>query len=92
MTETSKAMRKKLSEEEIDKVIVAQADDDSAWERPIQVRRNRDQPNVQLNIPIYLEPEVGEFMRALAEKKGIEVEKIVNDWLRKDIDLVQSAQ
>jgi len=49
-------------------------------------------PDVQLNIPIYLEPEVAEFMRVLADRKGIEVEKIVNDWLRKDIDLVQSAQ
>jgi len=48
--------------------------------------------NVQLNIPIYLEPEVAEFIRTLAEKKGLEVEKIVNDWLKKDIDLVQSAQ
>jgi uncharacterized protein (DUF433 family) len=30
-----------LSEEEIDERVIAQADDDSAWEKPIKVRRSR---------------------------------------------------
>ncbi len=41
MTETSEVMRKKLSENEIDKVVVAQAEDDSAWEEPIRVRKDK---------------------------------------------------
>ena len=32
-------MRKKLSEEQIDNIVVAQADDDSAWEEAIHVRK-----------------------------------------------------
>jgi hypothetical protein len=32
-------MSSKLSQEEIDKIVVAQAADDSAWEEPIYVRR-----------------------------------------------------
>ncbi len=31
--------RQKLSSQEIDEIVVAQADDESAWEEPIQVRR-----------------------------------------------------
>lgn len=34
-------MKKKLSQVEIDKMIVAQADDDSAWEKPMRVRRKK---------------------------------------------------
>jgi transposase len=34
----SKKIRK-LSEEEIDNLVIAHADDDSAWEKPIRVRR-----------------------------------------------------
>ena len=31
-------MKIELSQEEIDNIVVAQADDDSAWEKPIRVR------------------------------------------------------
>jgi len=34
-------MRKKLSEEGIYKIVVAQADNDSAWEEPIRVRKTK---------------------------------------------------
>ena len=37
MTAKSRATRTQPAEEEIDKIVVAQADDDSAWEEPIQV-------------------------------------------------------
>lgn len=32
--------QQKLSEEEIDEIVIAQADDDTAWEEPIQVRKS----------------------------------------------------
>lgn len=32
---------KTLSDETIDKIVVAQADDDSAWEKPVRVRRTK---------------------------------------------------
>lgn len=34
-------MGKKFSEEEIDKIVVKQADKDSAWEEPIHVRKKK---------------------------------------------------
>jgi len=49
-------------------------------------------PDVELNLPVFLDPDVAAFLRELAEKKGTRVESIVNDWLRKNIDLVQSAK
>lgn len=49
-------------------------------------------PDVELNLPVFLDPDVAAFLRELAEKKGTEVDSIVNDWLRKSIDLVQSAK
>ncbi len=34
-------MRRKLTQDEIDSIVVAQADNDSAWERPVRVRRKK---------------------------------------------------
>ena len=34
-------MKRKFSQKEIDKVVIAQVDDDSAWEKPIIVRRKK---------------------------------------------------
>jgi len=49
-------------------------------------------PDAKINLPIYLEPDVADFMRKISRKKGHDVEKIVNDWLRKDIGLIQSVK
>jgi hypothetical protein len=45
-----------------------------------------------LKLPVYLETDVAEFLQELSERKGTDIEKIVNDWLRKEIDLVQSTK
>ena len=39
------------------------------------------------NLPIYLEKDVDEFMRKLADEKGKDVEKSVNEWLCGSIPL-----
>ena len=44
-------MKRKLSQEEIDEIVVAQADDDSAWEKPVSVRRKK---SASLSIPAEL--------------------------------------
>jgi len=44
-------MKKKLSEEEIDKIVAGQADDDSAWEEPIHVRKTKP---TSLSVPAEL--------------------------------------
>lgn len=42
----------------------------------------------ELNLPIYLEPDVAKFMPELAKAKNVVIELIVNDWLRQDIALI----
>ncbi len=45
-------------------------------------------PGVELNLPIYLEPDVAKFLRELAQAKNMAIESLVNDWLRQDIALI----
>ena len=47
--------------------------------------------NTELDLPIYLEPEVARFLRKMAVKKGIDIKTIVNDWIRKDIELIETV-
>jgi hypothetical protein len=45
-------------------------------------------PDAELRLPVYLDPDVAEFMRRLAAKKNMEIGQVVNDWLRTNIGLV----
>jgi hypothetical protein len=45
----------------------------------------------QLELPIYLEPDIAAFLQKVAVQKGVEVEAIVNDWIRKDIALIETV-
>ena len=49
-------------------------------------------PDATFHYPIYLEPDVEKFMTQIAEHKKIEVQVLVNDWLRNNIKLIQSAE
>ena len=49
-------------------------------------------PDAEFNLPVYLEPDIAEFMYEVSTRKNVEIETIVNDWLRKDIDLIQTAK
>lgn len=46
-------------------------------------------PDARFHLPIYLEPDIAEFLQAIAMKKQIAVDELVNSWLRKDIELVR---
>ncbi len=41
---------------------------------------------------VHLDPDVARYMWDLAEKKGTDIDTIVNDWLRRSIDLIKSAE
>ncbi len=53
------------------------------------VRGKFYRPNIELNLPIYLEPDVSKFVQELAKKKNMELETLINDWLRKNIDFIE---
>lgn len=42
-----------------------------------------------LHVPVYLDAEVQSTLAALATAKGMELSVLVNDLLRKDIELIQ---
>jgi len=47
-------------------------------------------PKATFDYPIYLEPDVNDYMSKLAEKQNIDIESIVNEWLRTRIQPVES--
>jgi hypothetical protein len=47
--------------------------------------------DAEFHLPVYLEPDVNEFLTKLAEQKKIPVDELVNDLLRADIDIIQRA-
>ena len=49
-------------------------------------------PDAVFSFPVYLEPDVDEFMSRLAKDQDIDVQVLINDWLRMNIRLVQSVQ
>ncbi len=48
--------------------------------------------DARLRIPVYLDSGAAAFLRKVADEQGTEVERIVNDWIRKDIDLIKSVR
>ena len=42
-------------------------------------------PDAELNIPVYLEPDVADVVRRRARKTNLSMGAVVNEWLRKDI-------
>jgi hypothetical protein len=48
-------------------------------------------PDAQLNIPVYLEPEVAEFLQKYTKDKDVDIQTIVNQWLRNNIAVIKSV-
>ncbi len=49
-------------------------------------------PSAVFSFPVYLEPDVNDFLSKLAEQKKVDVQDLVNDLLRVDMQLIQSIQ
>jgi hypothetical protein len=71
MTSRTKTTKRKRAEDEIDALVIAQADDDSAWEKPVQVKMDRA---ASLSIPAGLAARAA-FLAKLHREKGLE------EWL-----------
>jgi hypothetical protein len=54
------------------------------------VRGKFYRPNAKLNLPIYLDERVQQFLATLAAKKGVQISDIANDLLKKDIAMFES--
>jgi hypothetical protein len=49
-------------------------------------------PGATLNLPVYLQADVQAYLVARAQARGIEVEQLVNELLKKDIELIEAAK
>lgn len=45
--------------------------------------------DAEFNLPIYLEPEIAEFVQKLATEKNIDRSQIVNQLLKKDKEIIE---
>ncbi|MDP8240049.1 MAG: hypothetical protein P9X24_13240 [Candidatus Hatepunaea meridiana] len=77
--------KKNLTEEEIDEVVIAQIEDNSAWETPIHVHKSRSD---SLSIPVELIARAA-FLAKLHKETGVE------EWLtriiRERVELEETA-
>ena len=49
-------------------------------------------PGARLNVPVYLDAAVQDYLTARAQARGIEVAQLVNELLKKDIELIEAAR
>jgi len=49
-------------------------------------------PNAKLNLPVYLDEDVRDYLAGKAKSKNVEINDIVNDLLRKDIALIEEMK
>ena len=48
-------------------------------------------PDAQLNIPVYLDQDIENWLTEKAKEKGVDLQSLVNELLRKDISLTQEV-
>lgn len=53
------------------------------------VRGKFHNPDGDFNLPIYLEPEIAEFVQKLSLEKKVDRSQIVNKLLKKDMEIIQ---
>jgi hypothetical protein len=56
------------------------------------VRGKFYRPGARLHLPVYLDDQVQTQLTALAHAKGVDLSVLVNDLLRKDIELIEMAR
>jgi len=49
-------------------------------------------PAAALHLPVYLDAEVQAWLATRAHARGIEVDQLVNELLKKDIELIEAAR
>jgi hypothetical protein len=49
-------------------------------------------PEAVFRLPVYLDEQVQTYLAAKADAKGIDLAELVNDMLKKDIELIEMAR
>jgi hypothetical protein len=56
------------------------------------VRGKFYQPNAKLNLPVYLEADVQDYLGRLAARKGVSLSDLTNDLLKKEIAIIETVK
>jgi hypothetical protein len=56
------------------------------------VRGKFYRPNVRMNLPIYLDKDVAEFIQKYARRKKVDAQTVVNKMLRGNKEMIQAIQ
>lgn len=56
------------------------------------VRGRFYRPGATLSLPVYLELEVQSYLAQRASARGVDLSKLVNELLKKDIDLIEAGK
>ena len=48
--------------------------------------------DTKINLPVYLDADILDYLTAKAKAKGVEIDDMVNDLLRKDIELIEGMK
>lgn len=59
---------------------------------PRDVRSRFHKPNLQLNIPVYLDPKLQKSVEEIARRKGQEIGAVVSHIVRKEVELIEEMQ
>jgi hypothetical protein len=49
-------------------------------------------PGAKFNLPVYLDDQIQTRLAALASAKGVDLSALVNDLLRKDIEIIEAVR
>ncbi len=49
-------------------------------------------PNARLNLPIYLDADIAQFVERYAKRKKVDAQTVVNEILRNNKDLLQTLR
>jgi hypothetical protein len=49
-------------------------------------------PQARLNLPVYLDADVQEYLAALAARKGMPLSELANELLKKDIAILEAGK
>jgi hypothetical protein len=55
------------------------------------VRGKFFRPDATVNLPVYLDADVQAYLAERAKARGVDVGQLVNELLRKDIELIEAA-
>ena len=64
----------------------------TAHEREQYERGKFYRPDAVLDLPVYLDARVRDYLTARAKAKGVEVNDLVNELLKRDIELIEAAK